>query len=108
MIELDEYKQRAIALSPVIDEISDALDIENLRVEVKELEEKSASPEFWDDMANSQKILQKLKQAQNKIQMVDKLRSRTEDVKVMIQMAIEENDDSFSEEIREELEALES
>ena len=108
MIELDEYKQRALALSPVIDEISDALDIENLRIEARELEEKSASPEFWDDMANSQKVLQKLKQAQNKINMVDKLRSRTEDVKVMIQMAIEENDDSFSEEIGAELEALES
>ncbi|MBR4941049.1 MAG: peptide chain release factor 2 [Clostridia bacterium] len=107
MIELDEYKQRAIALSPVIDEISDALDIENLRIEVKELEEKSASPEFWDDMANSQKVLQKLKQSQNKIQMVDKLYSRTEDVKVMIQMAMEENDDSFSDEIGAELDALE-
>ncbi len=107
MIELDEYKQRAAALVPAIGEIADALDVKSLRKEIAELEEQSASPEFWNDMGASQKVLQKLKQAKNKVGLVDRLQARTEDVRTMIDMAVEENDDSLSGEIAEELNALE-
>ena len=80
MIEFDDYKQRTLALQPKIEELAQAYNIDKLRTEVEELQQKTASPEFWNDMASSQSVMQKLKTSEDKVKKVDSFRSRAEEI----------------------------
>ena len=53
MVILDEVKRRLSELAPEVTDLHDALAIERSRVRLEELEQKSASPEFYDDAAAS-------------------------------------------------------
>lgn len=74
--------------------------------EIEELEAQSAQPSFWDDMASSQKILQKTKQLKDKVEAYDNLRSAWEDSIMMCDLANEENDESMLDEIKESVENI--
>ena len=58
-------------------------DIANALKEVEELEEQSAQPGFWDDMEQSQKVLQKTKQLKDKIESYESLKTLREDTLMM-------------------------
>ncbi|HIZ56064.1 MAG TPA: peptide chain release factor 2 [Firmicutes bacterium] len=103
MLELEEYKADLQAMAPDIEELAEALGLQKLRDELAELEKKSADPNFWDDMQNSQKVLKRSTQIKNIISAYDKLCTARDDIGTMIEIAMEEEDDSFSEEIKENL-----
>lgn len=63
--------------------------------EIEKLEALSSAPDFWDDMENSQKVLQKTKQLKDKVEKFDSLKSLWEDTLVLIDLANEENDESM-------------
>ncbi len=63
--------------------------------EIEALEKESSQEGFWDDMENSQKILQKTKQLKDKVEKFDGLKSLWEDTLVLIDLANEENDESM-------------
>jgi peptide chain release factor 2 len=66
--------------------------------DIEELEQKASEPGFWDDIENSQKILQRIKVLRDKIDTYNKLAQEWEDVKTLCELGMEENDDSvFSE-----------
>lgn len=67
--------------------------------EVEKLENEALAPGFWDDMAASQKVLQKTKQLKDKIESFDSFYSLWEDTLMMIELANEENDETMLEEI---------
>lgn len=73
---------------------------------IEELEEQSAAPEFWDDMENSQKVLQKIKQLKDKVSRYEELKSLRDDTLELIEMANEENDESMLPEIKEAVEKI--
>ncbi len=56
-------------------------------------------PDFWDDMENSQKVLQKTKQLKDKVERYETLKTAWEDTIMLIDMANEENDESMLPEI---------
>lgn len=68
--------------------------------EIKELETQSADTGFWDDMENSQKVLQKTKQLKDKVDRYEKLKSAWEDTLVLIDLANDENDESMLPDIK--------
>ena len=57
--------------------------------------------DFFSDMENSQKVLQKAKQLKDKVARYESLESEWEDAKVLVQLAIEEDDDSLLAEIKQ-------
>jgi len=81
-------------------------DIPGKNREIEELEQKASEPGFWDDMENSQKILQKTKNLKDKVEGYYKLVSLWEDIKTLNELAIEENDESVIEEIKNGLSKL--
>lgn len=99
MLQFEELRLRLEALRPKLGELSEALGLEIARKEVAELEEKAAQPEFWNDMKNSQKVLQKTRQLKNKIESYDRLVKNFEDSLALIEMADEDGDESMYEEI---------
>ena len=100
MIQLDELRIEVEGLTKDIDELSQAMGISNLEKERDELEEQAAQEGFWNDMANSQKVLQRTKQVKDKIAKYQKLVSRQEDTLVLIEMAQEDGGEELAEEER--------
>ena len=64
------------------------------------MEAKSAEPGFWDDMEQSQKVLQKTKQLKDKISRYESLCTLREDTLMMIDLAEEDNDSSLVDEVK--------
>lgn len=67
--------------------------------EIETLEAKAAEDGFWDDMENSQKVLQKTKQLKDKVQNYENLRTNWEDTLTLIELAEEENDETMLGEV---------
>ncbi len=108
MIELEELKQRLSGSEKPIENLKEALNIDALTKEVAELEEISAKPDFWDDMENSQKTMQKIGSLKAKIQSYESLKNDYEDALVMIELADEEDDASLVEDCTASVNDIES
>ena len=67
--------------------------------EIEDLENKAMQEGFWDDMQESQKVLQKTKQLKDKVAKYNSLYEQWEDTLMMIDLANEENDETMLEEI---------
>ena len=106
IIALENAKYELSNFRENIKELGNALRIEELKVEVEELEKVTFEPDFWSNQENSTKILQKIKQMKSKIECYESLSNKLEDAIVMAEMAIEENDESLTEEILEEQKAI--
>ncbi len=106
MLEYDEIRLALADYTDKLNDLSQALNIKNLTDEIATLEEQSAEPDFWNDMENSQKVLQKISQNKATIEKFDKIASLYEDTLVLIDMAIEENDDGLFEEIKTNYDAF--
>ena len=76
-------------------------DVAGAKEKINELEELSADPDFWNDLEKSQKTLQKLKALKNKVGKYEGLVTTYEDILTLIEMGIEEQDDSVYEEVKE-------
>ncbi len=108
IIEYDTYKQKLSAMEPELQKLSAALNLDSARHEIARLEAEAAVDGFWNDRENSQKVLQRTKQLQNKVAKYDRLVGQWEDLTTLVEMAIEEEDDSLLEEVTESYTALES
>ena len=108
IIEYDSYKQKLGTIGPRLEKLAAALDLEGARREVDELEEKTGDPNFWNDVAASQKVLQRTKQLKNKLENHARLTSQWEDLTTLVEMAMEEDDASLLSEVQEGYDKLES
>lgn len=73
-----------------------------------ELEHKASEPEFWNDMENSQKLLQKIKILKSKIERFNALTSQWEDLVTLTELGLEEQEASVIPEVGEGLSKLKS
>ncbi|MGD8216290.1 peptide chain release factor 2 [Aestuariimicrobium sp. Y1814] len=78
------------------------------RAEIAELGEQVAAPDLWDDTDNAQRITSRLSQLQNEVDRVSELRSRLDDVSVLVELATEESDEESAREAAKEVASLES
>ena len=106
IIALENARHELINFRENIKELGDALKISNLKTEVEELEKVTFDPDFWSNQERSTKILQQIKQMKDKIEGYEALDSRLEDAIIMAEMAIEENDESLTDEILSEQKAI--
>ena len=92
MVEFEELRLRLLDSEKPIENLKEALAIDSLKAEVEVLEKESAAPDFWDDMENSQKVMQKIGSLKAKVTGYESLKSDYEDALVMIELADEEGD----------------
>lgn len=92
MVEFEELRLRLLDSEKPIENLKEALAIDSLKAEVDVLEKESAAPDFWDDMENSQKVMQKIGSLKAKVTGYESLKSDYEDALVMIELADEEGD----------------
>lgn len=105
IVQLEEAKITLNQLREDTKELKSALNVEELRQRAKELEETTCSEGFWD-RDDTQTILLELKNAKDVVDSYDDLEGGIEAIVDMTDMAIEEDDESFTEEILDELKRL--
>lgn len=76
-------------------------DIKGAKIKIEELEKEMSKEDFWNDQENAQKILKGLKQLKDKVGLYDDLKNKYSDIIVLIDMGLEENDDSIEGEVNE-------
>ena len=102
MLEFEEYKIKLNNLKPTLEQLGVALKLDEAKREAAGLEAESAQPEFWNDVQKSQKVQQRLKQLQSKIESYQKLCASWDDLYTLCEMALEEEDESMLEELVED------
>ena len=103
IIALEDAKYKLIGMREDIEDLGSALRIEELRTLATELDAQTLDPDFWSNQENSSKVLQKIKQTKDTIEGYENLQTRLEDAITLAEMAIEENDEAYVEEVQNEL-----
>ena len=106
IIALEDAKYKLIAMRADVEDLGSALRIEQLKATAKELDEQTLDPDFWSNQENSSTVLQKLKQTKDTIENYEALKNRLEDAITLAEMAIEENEEGYIEEVESELAAI--
>lgn len=99
MVILDDLKNELVSYRKDINELSEVLNIENAKKEVNSLHIEMEQQGFWDDLENSQKVVQKSKNLENKIEHFKQLSNKLEDTITMVELAMEEQDETIVNEI---------
>ena len=82
-------------------------DIDNLKKEIKELEDKTTGEGFWDDKVNSSNILTKMKQLQNKVEKFEKLENEFNNINELNNLLLEELDEALVSDVLRDTKKLE-
>ncbi len=106
MILLDELRVEMTGYRKDLAELGEVLNIKKAQEEVEELHKLAAADDFWSDLENSQKVLQKTKQLENRISGYEKMQEKLEDILTMIEMCMEEEDEDMQAEIVSEIAAF--
>ena len=99
MLQYEEQKLRLEGYRDELKELSEALDLDNIKNEILRLEELSATDGFWNDIENSQKVTQKIAKYKNKVTIYENICKDFDDALTLIELADEENDESLLDEV---------
>lgn len=103
IIALEDAKYKLIAMRADIEDLGSALRINELKKNARELDAKTLDPDFWSNQENSSSVLREIKQTKDAIESYEALCTRLEDAITLAEMAIEENDEAYVEEVQNEL-----
>ena len=106
MIDTAQYRQDLEAIRKSVISAGEALHIDHIREQIEELTEEMNQPEFWNDPEHSSRVNQKLGTLKNKVGHYEKLLSSADDIDVMLELAVDENDEDMLVEVGTELAAL--
>lgn len=108
MLQFEELSQALQELEPALNDLAEALGLENMKNEIEKLDEQSALPDFWNDTENSQKILQRSGMLKGKVEAYERLKRSYGDIMALIELANEEEDLSLLPEAQQELKAFQT
>lgn len=101
MVELEQIKFQLNPYENELQEVREALDLDNKKKRIEELEKIMEAPNFWDDMDESQKCMKELKNLKDTIARYNGLQEMYDDVVVLIEMGEEANDPEMIPEVEE-------
>lgn len=107
MLEFEEQKLKLESLKPELADLKEALALDKIKAEIAELENAASQENFWDDIENSQKVLQKTSQLKARVERFDNLAAKYEDTLTLIELADEEGDLSLLDEVLSDVSAFE-
>jgi peptide chain release factor 2 len=94
------------ALDATLTSIEKVLGLDGMRREVADLGEQVAAPDLWNDQANAQKVTSRLSRLEADLDRVTSLRSRIDDLSVLMELARDENDSDTLAEAEREIASL--
>ena len=84
MIEYEELRLRLLESEKTVKNLKEALAIDTLKGDIAELEKESAKPDFWDDMENSQKVMQKIGSLKAKVQSYENVKNEFSSIENLV------------------------
>ena len=106
MLQFEELRLELHSYGDKLKDLAEALGLSKMKDEVKELEAESAKDGFWDDIQNSQKVLQRTAALKNKIKAYDDLAASFDDTLTLRELANEEEDESRLPECRDSVDTF--
>ena len=106
MLELD-MSADIQALRSTFSDIKAVVDVDALEKEIAWLSDAAAAPDLWDDVENAQKVTSALSHRQHELKRVTEVEKRIDDLEVLVELAVEMDDEDSAEEARHELAELE-
>lgn len=107
IIQLEQARNQLRDFQPKIEELATSLRIDSLKKKCAELEEVTTGSEFWNDPENSQKVLAELKEVKDTVTSYEDLISLYSSTIELLDLAIEEDDESFTEDILSDIRTIE-
>ena len=107
MIEFEEYKAKLNDLKPKLVELKAAFLPQSVLDELERLHAMAEAPGFWDDPTRSQKAVMRTKSLESKRDKYAHMTAAWDDLMTICEMALEENDDSMLDELKQGYDALE-
>ena len=101
-----ELRAELTQLSQTLASIETVLNVEALAVKIKELEAAAGAPDLWDDVAKAQKVTSELSYAQRELEQLRGLRSRIDDLEILLDMALSDEDAVAVKDCESELDRL--
>jgi peptide chain release factor 2 len=87
-----EWNKKGFAKT--FENLAAAFKIVNLKGEVKDMEQESSQPKFWDDQTKAQSLMSEMNRIKALIDRVEKWTSNTEDVEMLLDMALEDSNEA--------------
>ena len=106
MLQFDEYKVKLNNLAPELDKLAEALNLESAEQEVDMLQAESAADGFWDNLEKAQKVQQRLRNLQDKVESQAARRRQWDDLMALCEMGNEFEDESLVPELEEGFQKL--
>ena len=103
---LEELKPRLSELSEKLDQMETSLEVSRTEEKIAELEYKMGEPTFWDDAEAAQKINQELADLKGSVDKYKALREKYDDAATLLEMGLEEKDESMEADVKAELDAI--
>ena len=99
MVLLDDIKNELVNARPEVKELGEVLQIERCEADLSDMKRQMEYDGFWDDHEKAQQVTQKCNSLERKIENFRKLEALLEDTIMLIELSIEEGDDSSYDEI---------
>ncbi len=106
MLQFEELRLKLLGYEDKLNELREALGLDEMKAEQAKLEEQTTKDDFWGDLANSQKVLQRIATLKNKIKSYEDLKSSFDDGLMMIELSDEEEDEGMFEECSNSVDAF--
>ena len=106
ILQLEQAKLSLGELKDGIRDLGDSIGYEDLKKEVEELENKTAEAGFWEKPEESQHVLKQLKHKKSTLEHYTTLKRDYDDIETLIDIAIEDDDESVVEEVMSDLEKV--
>ncbi|GAA0899648.1 peptide chain release factor 2 [Virgisporangium ochraceum] len=101
-----DHSEALDSLDSTLRNIEAVLDLDRMRKEKGALEEQASAPDLWDDPAKAQQVTSRLSYVQGEINRVEKLRSRLDDARILLELAEAEGDAASVDEVGTEIGSL--
>ena len=89
MIQTEQIRGELPELKKMLKEADESLKPEELKEQLKTIDEKVGAPGFWDDPESAQTIMREKKSIEDNLKVLDDLTARIEDLEAMLEMADE-------------------
>ena len=101
-----DFETEHARLDTSLRSIEAVTDVEALRTEVIELENKASVPDLWNDSENAQAVTSRLSYLQGDLRRIEDLRARLDDIAVMHELSVDEHDQAVKNEVVRDLAKL--
>nr|WP_134703672.1 peptide chain release factor 2 [Ammoniphilus sp. YIM 78166] len=105
-MEVSELRNELSIIAKKLSEIRGSLDLDYKEKRIAELENQMAEPTFWDDNEAAQKVINEVNVLKDSVTKVNELNGSQEDLSMMLELMVEEKDESLLPDLVEGVKGL--